>query len=1049
MMDVDRHSMALVVGFATFLTITGVVPSITAERPLTLQYGVRTAPLKSADLAQIDRILSTPGVASIAQNQFIDSLSLARVVATAHGEDEALSRARDALFHGDYRRAEALCSTLVEQVDAEAQRVPVGDKAALERLSRVRNQALLLKSNVLRESGDHEAATKALSAVSPKTPVNDHVLFLLGDSFHEIGEMDKAAEFFGQVAAIDETPLKHRATARRAHALFDAGEWKKASKALDTVIATYPLYPRRYLALWERAVALDKLEKGPQAAQAYWDTWWEFPYKKVGASSRKRVEELAKLGVRPAKLPTNKDKYERYRLLRINKHWDLARRLFTELKAANATPGGHSAFEHDIEFQLGLNDYGQRKYHEARRRLEGLRTAYDAGHRQGISRYLLFKYLAATYRRLKLPDQAHEALGRMSEGYGANSAQRAMAEYYEEVGESAKALKIYDELYSKYKKRGWHYTWLLYKSGKFEGAYENLKRLAERSSGRRRVKYMYWMGRTLERAGKHDEARQVFQEIADTYNFDYYAIQARNRMMDIDQRTSVSGQLAASAESIANSADEVLDALEEAGDKASAESFVESDPRSAQRHALWGQEGERAEWTGGKKCDPSTAKGRKYCKSSKINQDPKGKKLAAKSEDESKVVDDDPEPEMGVGEVSKKEMAVPTAKLHFEEKVPRIEYSTAARIYWDGRASSGLAFARMRQGEVVGPMPKDLTSYDETSHIGGLNRAVQKYGELFPTLLRAQWMHVAGYEPQARAAARHAAIEFRELRKRYRPRRKPHEIKIKRWDYLIDNRRGERSGFWGLDSEELRYPVPESKKAIKKYMARQQKIHDMRDELTIAFTDALKEVGDFYIVRKLTLAKKGWYRADPSTVGRKDWMQAYPRAFPRQMVAHAERNGVNPYLLWALMTVESSYNPDSLSTANALGLLQVIPRTGLKTAIMLGDEEFGPHDLLDADTAIEHGAFYFSRLVRKFRGQELFAIVGYNGGPHRVGDWIEDRGHTMPIDEFVEEVPFNQARMYVKKVLRFLAIYLTLYESRQEVYVGQNIRTDYRPDPNF
>jgi soluble lytic murein transglycosylase-like protein len=59
------------------------------------------------------------------------------------------------------------------------------------------------------------------------------------------------------------------------------------------------------------------------------------------------------------------------------------------------------------------------------------------------------------------------------------------------------------------------------------------------------------------------------------------------------------------------------------------------------------------------------------------------------------------------------------------------------------------------------------------------------------------------------------------------------------------------------------------------------------------------------------------------------------------------------------------------------------------------------------------------------------------------------RGDTMPMDEFVEEVPFNQARGYVKKVLRFLHLYLTLYEGKDELYVGQNIRTDYRPHPKF
>jgi soluble lytic murein transglycosylase len=148
------------------------------------------------------------------------------------------------------------------------------------------------------------------------------------------------------------------------------------------------------------------------------------------------------------------------------------------------------------------------------------------------------------------------------------------------------------------------------------------------------------------------------------------------------------------------------------------------------------------------------------------------------------------------------------------------------------------------------------------------------------------------------------------------------------------------------------------------------------------------------------------------------------------------------------MTVESSYNPDSISPARAMGLLQVIPKTGLKTAMLLGDEQFGPHDLLDEKTAILHGAFYYGQLVRKFRGQELLAFAGYNGGPHRVGDWLDMRGH-IPLDEFVEEIPYNEAREYTKKVTRFLGLYLDLYEGHTNLYIGQKLRPSYREHPNF
>jgi hypothetical protein len=53
------------------------------------------------------------------------------------------------------------------------------------------------------------------------------------------------------------------------------------------------------------------------------------------------------------------------------------------------------------------------------------------------------------------------------------------------------------------------------------------------------------------------------------------------------------------------------------------------------------------------------------------------------------------------------------------------------------------------------------------------------------------------------------------------------------------------------------------------------------------------------------------------------------------------------------------------------------------------------------------------------------------------------------MDEFVEEVPFGQARHYVKKVIRRLNIYMQIYEGRQRLYIGQNVSEEYRPQPNF
>jgi soluble lytic murein transglycosylase len=87
-------------------------------------------------------------------------------------------------------------------------------------------------------------------------------------------------------------------------------------------------------------------------------------------------------------------------------------------------------------------------------------------------------------------------------------------------------------------------------------------------------------------------------------------------------------------------------------------------------------------------------------------------------------------------------------------------------------------------------------------------------------------------------------------------------------------------------------------------------------------------------------------------------------------------------------------------------------------------------------------------LVQKFHGHELLAMAGYNGGPHRVSEWLDMRG-DQPLDEFVEEIPYDQAREYTKKVTRFLHMYMRAYEGRSDLYIGQQLQRDYRIMPNF
>ncbi|QDG54010.1 tetratricopeptide repeat protein [Persicimonas caeni] len=1050
------------------------VPELAAQRFQGTAGGVDAAPIDAEGVEQVRKQLEVPGVTATASAKLVDARARAQAKAYAQIEGEALTRAHQAFVERRYDEAEQLLRALIEHRSTQQANSEQAKRTTA--IERELDKARLLLAHLYSETDQHAQAAKVFAKISDDTPVGDFVDWLHARSLHAAGKPAQAAKLYESAYKKDTTLVKLRARVEQAHALADAKQWKEALPVLEESIDKFPDYPRRYLLLYQRARALEALGKLDDAAAAYQEAWFEFPHKDTGVKARQKVRQLAKQGHEAPEIDRD-ELFSRYRRLRINKHWPLAEKLFLELLEANKTEDGHSAFEHQILVQLALNDYVPQNYEEAFAWLEKLRKAYEAGHTAGIDDEFLYKYLSRTYSRMGQLDKALAMLEKAYENRGSYTLRSEKAQFFDDHGMYDRAKQIYDTFYSKWRKRGWQYTWLLYKTGEFQQAYENLTRLAERSRGQRRAKYMYWAARTLERGGNLEEAAKLYGDVSEAYELGYYGIQARNRLLDIQQRKAVDGSVLAGTQGLVERGDEVLEEMDRAGD-ALAKKQTQApyrDPRLVQRTG----EGEPAappqvaDQVSHVKCEAETPEDQQFCELMAGKLTGRSKKalmmalapmrpysgllstgmpgMTPDQVAEAAFDDDESNDVVELGDKAGADAPAPRRGIQVTEKTrtaPRIRYNTEARIYWEGRSDSPVAFVKAEKGQVIGPLPDEPWAYDQEDYHGGLARAVDTVGELFPQLERAQWLRDAGYTKFSRWAIRDAALEFRGLSRRGKPYSKPHELPYERWEHLIDNRRRE-AGFWGYSSDEERYPVPDSARAKKRMLERHQKIYEKRDELDKLMLDAMKDVGDYHLVRRFTLGTGPWYRKDPQGPMRYKWMQAYPRAFPRQVLRESIKNGVNPYLVWALMTVESSYNPDSISPADALGLLQVIPRTGLKTAEMLGDEDFGPMDLLDEDIAIQHGAFYFSKLVKKFRGQELLAIAGYNGGPHRVAAWMDKRGRNMPMDEFVEEIPFNEARGYVKKVIRFLSLYLRVYEGVEEVYVGQKMRLDYLPQPNF
>lgn len=181
---------------------------------------------------------------------------------------------------------------------------------------------------------------------------------------------------------------------------------------------------------------------------------------------------------------------------------------------------------------------------------------------------------------------------------------------------------------------------------------------------------------------------------------------------------------------------------------------------------------------------------------------------------------------------------------------------------------------------------------------------------------------------------------------------------------------------------------------------------------------------------------------------------ALQRAFPTAEIDAIYRHGqafdLDPFLVLGLMRQESVYRQWALSPVGAIGLMQVMPRTGGRIAALLHEPRFSPADLEDPVVNVRYGTWYLSRLMSRFEGAWPLAVASYNGGPHNVGSWLRPWGAGIRMDDFVEQIPYPETRDYVKKVTGYYETYVELYGPEgARVLVPATPRGDHPDIVNF
>jgi soluble lytic murein transglycosylase len=171
---------------------------------------------------------------------------------------------------------------------------------------------------------------------------------------------------------------------------------------------------------------------------------------------------------------------------------------------------------------------------------------------------------------------------------------------------------------------------------------------------------------------------------------------------------------------------------------------------------------------------------------------------------------------------------------------------------------------------------------------------------------------------------------------------------------------------------------------------------------------------------------------------------AYPQAFSEYVLGPGRDSTVHPELLFALIRAESGFWVRARSTARALGLTQVVRRTAYATARKIKLKGFRFWKLFEPEVAIRVGSTHLAELLEHFRGYLPLALAAYNAGEKSVTRWLAQRG-DLPLDAFIEEIPYAETNRYVRKVISFFAIYRALYNPKAK----QPLRLPFRFDENL
>lgn len=158
------------------------------------------------------------------------------------------------------------------------------------------------------------------------------------------------------------------------------------------------------------------------------------------------------------------------------------------------------------------------------------------------------------------------------------------------------------------------------------------------------------------------------------------------------------------------------------------------------------------------------------------------------------------------------------------------------------------------------------------------------------------------------------------------------------------------------------------------------------------------------------------------------WRLVYPLNYYKQVKKYSSQYKNNDALIMAIVREESYFRYDAQSGVGAIGLMQIMPATAHEIGVKNGIE-FNTSDLFNPELNLKIGNLYYSALREMLNNKDISAIAAYNGGIGSVTNWKTNLKY-IDTDEFVEQIPYNETKNYVKKVFRSYWNYARIYQKQ-------------------